>query len=440
MDLATDLKKIVDDIPEDGQFWPFTPDTFAPIYHALRGHGLADDLHFEYRDKDGTVAVFVRPLTAEEWQARDDERLEALLNKEEEEEEEDPLPHGHVGGFQYVGEIAAKVAEQGTPKYLVKRLIPEDGYGVLSAAKKVGKTWLALDLAVSVASGTPWLGIFPVEKQGSVLYYFNEGGERKVIRRLRAICEHKGVRLEELPIVLTTQVPNLTTDEGTGQVAFELAYYRPALTVLDPAYVCLPNVNLASLPEVGSKLVGIQQAAQAVDSALLIVHHNRKSLGGQGADKMSGAGFAEWGRFLLTVTDADADKKEKNAEKADEKRSDARLKMMVEGDEVIERAYKFTRTITNDNPDSLTAPLHYEVSEGHKLGDEPDGTQLTKAEAAIYGLLTGEWVKAAELIDDAAGRPKATVYAALKKLKEVGTAENENGMWRLNPLLAQAAQ
>lgn len=39
---------------------------------------------------------------------------------------------------------------------------------------KAGKTWAVLDAAVSVASGTPWLGRFACQ-QGSVLVYAGEG-------------------------------------------------------------------------------------------------------------------------------------------------------------------------------------------------------------------------------------------------------------------------
>jgi AAA domain len=53
------------------------------------------------------------------------------------------------------GEAAA-----GEPRWLIQGLWPADAYGVLAAQEKAGKTWAALDLAVSVATGRPWLDHF----------------------------------------------------------------------------------------------------------------------------------------------------------------------------------------------------------------------------------------------------------------------------------------
>jgi hypothetical protein len=58
------------------------------------------------------------------------------------------------------GEVAARVAAAGEPRWLIQGLWPADAYGVLAAQEKAGKTWAALDLAVSVACGQPWLDHF----------------------------------------------------------------------------------------------------------------------------------------------------------------------------------------------------------------------------------------------------------------------------------------
>jgi AAA domain-containing protein len=57
------------------------------------------------------------------------------------------------------GEVAARVAAAGEPRWLIQGLWPADAYGVLAAQEKAGKTWAALDLAVSVATGRPLAGL-----------------------------------------------------------------------------------------------------------------------------------------------------------------------------------------------------------------------------------------------------------------------------------------
>jgi hypothetical protein len=76
------------------------------------------------------------------------------------------------------GEVAARVAAAGEPRWLIQGLWPAHAYGVLAAQEKAGKTWTALDLAVSVACGRPWLAHLPCPSPGQVLVFLGGGGER----------------------------------------------------------------------------------------------------------------------------------------------------------------------------------------------------------------------------------------------------------------------
>src|SRR4029450_1200902 len=82
------------------------------------------------------------------------------------------------------GEVAARVATAGEPRWLIQGLWPADAYGVLAAQEKAGKTWAALDLAVSVATGQPWLDHYACPSPGSVLVFLGEGGERATVGRI----------------------------------------------------------------------------------------------------------------------------------------------------------------------------------------------------------------------------------------------------------------
>jgi hypothetical protein len=97
------------------------------------------------------------------------------------------LPAGDLAVSSF-GEVAARVAAAGEPRWLIQGLWPADAYGVLAAQEKAGKTWAALDLAVSVASGLPWLDHFACPTPGPVLLFLGEGGERATVRRIEAIA------------------------------------------------------------------------------------------------------------------------------------------------------------------------------------------------------------------------------------------------------------
>jgi hypothetical protein len=64
--------------------------------------------------------------------------------------------------------------------------------------RKAGKTWAALDLAVSVGSGHPGWTTSPAPPPGPVLVFLGEGGERATVRRIEAIATAKGVHPDQL--------------------------------------------------------------------------------------------------------------------------------------------------------------------------------------------------------------------------------------------------
>jgi AAA domain len=137
------------------------------------------------------------------------------------------------------GEVAARVAAAGEPRWLIQGLWPADAYGVLAAQEKAGKTWAALDLAVSVAAGRPWLDHFPCPNPGLVLVFLDEGGERATVRRIEAIATSKGVDPDQLTdrLRLCFRVPRLAAAGAGSELAAiqeELQAHPAALVVLDP--------------------------------------------------------------------------------------------------------------------------------------------------------------------------------------------------------------
>lgn len=84
--------------------------------------------------------------------------------------------------------------EQPSPptRWLIKKLLPETGSGLISGQWGTYKTTTALDLCVSVMGGLPFAGRFVVKRRGGVVYFAPEGaGGLK--SRLDAIAKERGV-------------------------------------------------------------------------------------------------------------------------------------------------------------------------------------------------------------------------------------------------------
>ena len=83
--------------------------------------------------------------------------------------------------------------------------------GVIGGAPKCAKTWLGLDLALSVATGTACLGRYAVPRPGPVLIYLAEDALTVVRERVEGMARHRGLELAGVDIHVIT-APSLRLD------------------------------------------------------------------------------------------------------------------------------------------------------------------------------------------------------------------------------------
>jgi hypothetical protein len=199
---------------------------------------------------------------------------------------------------------AADIEEgQAGPRWLVASLWARAGVGILGGAPKCCKSWLALEIASGVASGSPCLGVFEVGDVGPVLMYMAEDAAPVVKERLAGICRHRGVDLAELPVHLIT-APALRLDRAhdQGRLRDAVARYAPRLLVLDP-FVRLHRIDENDAGQVSALLGYLRELQRAHDVAVLVVHHARKNgVAGQPGQSLRGSGdFFAWADSLLYV-------------------------------------------------------------------------------------------------------------------------------------------
>ena len=162
------------------------------------------------------------------------------------------------------------------PQWLVRDLWTTAAVGVIGGSPKVGKSWFGLDLAVSVASGTPALGRFPVDATGPALVYLAEDALPRVRDRVSHLCRHRGLDLARLDLQVVT-ADRLRLDTERDQLALDqtVQRIRPALLLLDPL-VRLHSLDENSASDISSLLAFLRAINRRYHLALILVHHMAK--------------------------------------------------------------------------------------------------------------------------------------------------------------------
>jgi RecA-family ATPase len=107
---------------------------------------------------------------------------------------------------------AADLSESnGANRWLIEGLWTRAAVGFIGGVPKLGKTWLGLDLALSVATGTPCLGRYAVAERGETLVYLAEDHPAEVRQRLTSLCRHRGLDVRDIPVNVIT-APTLRLD------------------------------------------------------------------------------------------------------------------------------------------------------------------------------------------------------------------------------------
>ena len=170
--------------------------------------------------------------------------------------------------------LSAQAVEQ---RWLVTDLWCQEAVGIVGGEPKCCKSFLALDLAVAVASGRPCLRRFEVPHPGRVLLYAAEDALHVVRARLEGICAAAGCRLDTLDVQVIT-APSLRLDLPVDRERLEctVAELSPRLLILDP-FVRLHRVDENASGEVAPLLAFLRELQRRHHLAVLVVHHAKKS-------------------------------------------------------------------------------------------------------------------------------------------------------------------
>jgi len=163
---------------------------------------------------------------------------------------------------------------------------------LLAGPSKAGKSFLLINLAISIAEGVDWIGLKC--KQGRVCYVNLELDQASCYARFKAIYERRGLDTEGLNNI---DIWNLRGHAATMDRLAPIMINRfknrgYVAVIIDPIYkVITGDENNAT--EMGRFCSYFDQVAASMDVSVVYCHHHSKGAGGKyanAADRSSGSG------------------------------------------------------------------------------------------------------------------------------------------------------
>jgi hypothetical protein len=181
-------------------------------------------------------------------------------------------------------------------QWLIEGLWGHEAVGIIGGEPKCCKSFLALGMAVALASGRPCLGHFAVPRTGSVLLFAAEDALHIVRRRLDGICAHHGVELAALDLwAITAPVIRLDHRDDQRRLEDTIAQHEPRLLILDP-FVRLHRIDENLSAAVAPLLAFLRELQRRHQCAVALVHHARKGGASRAGQALRGSSeLHAWG-------------------------------------------------------------------------------------------------------------------------------------------------
>lgn len=310
--------------------------------------------------------------------------------------------------------------------WLVEDWLPDKSITFLISPPESYKTWILLDLAVSISGGVPFLGRYTVNQTGPTMIIQQEDSHTGLTDRLALIVEQKmGATpkvdddewqipvMPDLPIyVHPSRMLRFDNKQVLDELEAQIAAIRPKVIMIDPLYSTTANTD-NYMANLANQMMVLKAWRDKYGCSFVIAHHSKKNL-----DPDSTAREDSWGsQFLNAFLEAGWQ---------------VRRNPRLAPNEVIVRRH--SKVMGNQSPISLTFdistvyPMKYQVTaRGYDVA--PAGDQRQPAQANLLDLLHNGDMTQGDLVSQT-GKGRSTISRQIRQLEAAGLVERmPDGKW-----------
>lgn len=216
-----------------------------------------------------------------------------------------------------IGEFIEQFGTQ-DDSWVIDHFIPVSACGTIISPPELGKTWLLLDLALSMATGKSFLGNLKPNTKGEIWFIQQEDQRKALLDRIRLLLncriiegEHDSWYVElpaaTIPIKWYTEKSfNMENDDILSDFSAQIREHAPMYVFIDPFYaIGNPSDHFAST---AVKMKLFKQLRDEVGTGFLIAHHTARQTEGRGRERDAGLGsqlLNAWVEFGIQLSQKD---------------------------------------------------------------------------------------------------------------------------------------
>lgn len=310
--------------------------------------------------------------------------------------------------------------------WLVQDWLPDKSITFLVSPPESYKTWILLDLAVSVSAGVPFLGSYEVNQTGPTLIIQQEDSHSGLTDRLALIVEQKmGMNpkldgdswqipgMPDIPIYIhPSRMLRFDNKKVMEEMEEQIKAIKPKVILIDPLYSTTAGVD-NYMADLANQMMILKTWRDKYGCSFVIAHHSKKNL-----DPDSTAREDSWGSQFLNAF----------LEAGWQVRRNPRLAQ----NEIVVRRH--SKVMGNQSPISLTFdistvyPMKYQVT-ARAYEMAPAGETRQPAQATLLDLLQQGDMSQADICSKT-GKGRSTVSRQIRQLEAAGLVQKmPDGRW-----------